>query len=103
MGQRVTRPHFLFTGTMKPSATINAALFVGLLLVATEASAQQMTQRFWQPRSVRLDALDSAGAPGNNLVWKTDGSGVPGWRTDATAGGPGGDVDEFATDPTSNA
>ena len=31
-------------------------------------------------------------SPGNNQVWKTDGSGAPGWRTDATGGGSGSPV-----------
>ena len=44
-----------------------------------------------------LGRIPSA-SPGNNKVWKTDGSGNPGWRDDATGGGSGGGEDNVQSD-----
>ena len=69
---------------------------------ATELGTSAVTTAKIADDAVTTDKLANAintvlgrvpsASPGNNQVWKTDGSGSPGWRTDATGGGSGSPV-----------
>jgi hypothetical protein len=82
---------------------IRTLAVLGLALVASQAHAQQMTQRFWQPRNGNLDDIAALADPGAARVLKwNDSTNEIEWAVDATGGGGGGDVDGFAADPSSN-
>ncbi len=61
----------------------------GLLDCGTDADT-------WVANSQATAGYVAAGGTNNNKVWKTDGSGIPSWRDDATAGTISGTAGEVA-------
>lgn len=61
----------------------------GLLGCGTDADT-------WVANSQATAGYVAAGGTNNNKVWKTDGSGIPSWRDDATAGTISGTAGEVA-------
>ena len=85
-----------------PDDVITRAKIGSAAVGATELGTSSVTTVKLDDDAVTADKLANSinttlgrvpsASPGNNQVWKTDGSGAPGWRADATGGGSGSPV-----------